>query len=49
MVPDLTNRIFGGRYQLIQEIGGGGMGSVFRALDLHNNGQEVAVNMPLPC
>jgi serine/threonine protein kinase len=45
MVPDLTNRIFGGRYQLIQEIGGGGMGSVFRALDLHNNGQEVAVKI----
>ena len=45
MVPDLTNRLLGGRYQLIQEIGGGGMGSVFRALDLHNNGQEVAVKI----
>ncbi len=45
MAPDLTNRILGGRYQLIQEIGGGGMGSVFRALDLHNNRQEVAVKI----
>jgi serine/threonine protein kinase len=45
MVPDFTNRLLGGRYQLIQEIGGGGMGSVFRALDLHNNGQEVAVKI----
>lgn len=42
---DLTNRILGGRYRLIQEIGGGGMGSVFRALDLHNNHQEVAVKI----
>jgi len=45
MTADLTNRILGNRYQLIQEIGGGGMGSVFRALDLHNNGQEVAVKI----
>ncbi|MFS8841014.1 serine/threonine protein kinase [Synechococcus sp. W55.2] len=45
MTADLTNRILGDRYQLIQEIGGGGMGSVFRALDLHNNGQEVAVKI----
>lgn len=45
MAPDLTDRILGGRYQLIQEIGGGGMGSVFRALDLHNNRQEVAVKI----
>ncbi len=42
---DLTNRILGNRYRLIQEIGGGGMGSVFRALDLHNNDQEVAVKI----
>ncbi|HIK19969.1 MAG TPA: protein kinase, partial [Synechococcus sp. M44_DOE_062] len=45
MTADLTNRILGDRYQLIQEIGGGGMGSVFRALDLHNNRQEVAVKI----
>ncbi|MFS8887319.1 protein kinase [Synechococcus sp. R55.1] len=45
MTADLTNRILGNRYQLIQEIGSGGMGSVFRALDLHNNGQEVAVKI----
>ncbi|MFS8901334.1 protein kinase [Synechococcus sp. H60.2] len=45
MSSELTNRILGGRYQLIQEIGGGGMGSVFRALDLHNNRQEVAVKI----
>ncbi|MCF2969663.1 serine/threonine protein kinase [Synechococcus sp. Nb3U1] len=45
MTSELTNCILGDRYLLQQEIGGGGMGSVFRALDLQNNRQEVAVKV----
>ncbi|MFQ3612390.1 MAG: serine/threonine-protein kinase, partial [Cyanobacteriota bacterium] len=45
MTSELTNRILGDRYLLQQEIGGGGMGSVFRALDLQNNRQEVAIKV----
>ena len=32
-VTDPTSRLIGARYQLINEIGHGGMGSVYRALD----------------
>ncbi len=45
MTSELTNRILGDRYLLQQEIGGGGMGSVFRALDLQKNRQEVAIKV----
>jgi eukaryotic-like serine/threonine-protein kinase len=37
-----------GRFHLLEEIGHGGMSTVFKASDLQNAGQLVAVKIPLP-
>ena len=37
-----------GRFLLLEEIGRGGMSTVFKASDLENAGQVVAVKVPLP-
>jgi serine/threonine protein kinase len=37
-----------GRFLLLEEIGRGGMSTVFKAKDLENEGQVVAVKVPLP-
>jgi serine/threonine protein kinase len=37
-----------GRFLLLEEIGRGGMSTVFKATDLDNDGQLVAVKVPLP-
>jgi len=41
---DLTGRVLAGRYELKEIIGGGGMGTVYRALDVQNS-HEVAVKV----
>ena len=42
-----TGTVFGGRYQIIEQLGRGGMGRVFRALDLKAN-EEVAIKLIRP-
>src|SRR5215471_16156514 len=37
-----------GRFLLVEEIGHGGMSTVFKGRDLSNGGQTVAVKVPLP-
>lgn len=41
-------RILDGRFRLIEQIGRGGMSTVYRAEDLSNENQIVVVKMPLP-
>ncbi|HEY1535788.1 MAG TPA: hypothetical protein VGF76_17330 [Polyangiaceae bacterium] len=51
MAPPLKLRcgqILGARFLLLEEIGHGGMSTVFKAEDLHNDRQLVAVKVPLP-
>lgn len=43
-----VDRILEGRFQLLEEIGRGGMSTVFKAVDLENARQLVAVKIPLP-
>ena len=42
-----TGSIFAGRYQIIEELGRGGMGKVYRALDKKLN-EEVALKLIKP-
>ena len=37
-----------GRFQLIEELGRGGMATIFKAEDLQNGRQPVVVKVPLP-
>ncbi len=41
-------QILDGRFHLLEQIGKGGMSTVFKASDLENAGQTVAVKVPLP-
>jgi serine/threonine protein kinase len=42
-----TGTLFAGRYQIVEELGGGGMGRVYRALDT-KVGEEIAVKLIKP-
>ena len=42
-----TGTLFAGRYQIVEELGGGGMGKVYRALDT-TVGEEIAVKLIKP-
>src|SRR5512138_1438182 len=42
-----TGTVFAGRYQIVEELGGGGMGKVYRALDT-KVGEEIAVKLIKP-
>ncbi len=51
MVPPLKaapGQTLEGRFLLLEEIGRGGMSTVFKARDLANESQPVAVKVPLP-
>jgi serine/threonine-protein kinase len=51
MAPRLgaaCGQILEGRFLLLEEIGHGGMSTVFKGRDLKNGGQDVAVKVPLP-
>jgi serine/threonine-protein kinase len=40
--------VIDGRFELVEEIGRGGMATIFKAKDLADGGRPVAVKMPLP-
>src|SRR5438132_4128840 len=46
-IPDRTRRVLGGRYELIEQCGAGGMAAVYRARD-RRLAREVAVKVPGP-
>ncbi len=43
-----SGQILDGRFRLAEQIGSGGMSTVFRADDLHNGNQPVVLKVPLP-
>ena len=46
MLPDTKSNLIGRRYELLDQIGQGGMGAVYRAMD-RLNGKEIALKQVL--